>query len=41
MSPRRIASLVGVRGVARLVLSGPPRPSATAVPSPGVAASQP
>jgi 2-polyprenyl-6-methoxyphenol hydroxylase-like FAD-dependent oxidoreductase len=33
MSPRRIAALVGVRGVARLMLSRPPRP--------GVAASQP
>jgi 2-polyprenyl-6-methoxyphenol hydroxylase-like FAD-dependent oxidoreductase len=33
MSPRRIARLVGLRGVARLVLSRPPRP--------GVAASQP
>ena len=33
MSPRRIAKLVGVRGVARLMLSRPPRP--------GVAASQP
>jgi len=33
MSPRRITRLVGVRGVARLMLSRPPRP--------GVAASQP
>jgi 2-polyprenyl-6-methoxyphenol hydroxylase-like FAD-dependent oxidoreductase len=33
MSPRRIAALVGVRGVARLMLSRPSRP--------GVAASQP
>jgi hypothetical protein len=33
MSPRRIARLVGVRGVARLMLSRPPRP--------GVAVSQP
>lgn len=35
MSPRRIARLVGLRGVARLVLSRPPRPA------PGVAASPP
>ena len=41
MSPRRIVRLVGVRGVARLLLSRPPRHTATAAPSPGVAASQP
>jgi 2-polyprenyl-6-methoxyphenol hydroxylase-like FAD-dependent oxidoreductase len=49
MSPRRIAKLVGLRGVARLILSRPPRRAAdpaTAEPAapggkPGVAAAQP
>lgn len=43
MSPRRIVKLVGLRGLAQLMLSRPPRPAAGAAETatPGVAASQP